>query len=214
MTYSSIEQYYDSDYTEEIAWKEIAVSAKTFSNIKYNQKLVSNYSCTGQAACWVISDVTGYALPLSFRKDVWERQLETWAVEWKGDYLQNWMKQAVKLFNEENPELPFTLKYYRINDLKNYKQLLAILNHSSIQTGYTGALKEDAQDNWIIDNNDNVKWFGHAVRLIKWTKESDLEIKYCDNYEGVNKYTVITIPDFLNNKDFFSGWYYIRKVAK
>jgi hypothetical protein len=52
MTYSSIEQYYDSDYTEEIAWKEITVSAKTFSNIKYNQKLVSNYSCTGQAACW------------------------------------------------------------------------------------------------------------------------------------------------------------------
>jgi hypothetical protein len=57
------------------------------------------------------------------------------------------MKQAVKLFNEENPELPFTLKYYRISDLKDSKQLLAILNHSSIQTGYTGALKEDAQDN-------------------------------------------------------------------
>ena len=211
---SAIEKYYDTDYTEEIAGKEMTYTAKTFSNIKYNQKLVDKYSCTGQAACWVISDVTGYALPLSFRQKVWERQIETWAVEWKGDYLQNWMKQAVKLFNEENPELPYMLKYYRINDLKNSKQLLAILSHSSIQTGYTGALKEDAQDNWIIDNNDNVKWFGHAVRLIKWTKESDLEVKYCDNYEGVNKYTVITIPDFLNNKDFFSGWYYIRKVAK
>jgi hypothetical protein len=30
----------------------------------------------------------------------------------------------------------------------------------------------------------------------------------------VNKYTVITIPDFLNNKDFFSGWYYIKKINK
>lgn len=212
---SAIEKYDSRDYIEEIAGKEMTYTAKTFSNIKYNQLLVDKYSCTGQAACGVISDVTGYALPLSFRQKVWERQIETWAVEWRGDYLQNWMKQAVKLFNEENPELPYTLKYYRISDLKNSKQLLAILNHSSIQTGYTGALKADAQDNWIIDNNDNKDWYGHSIRFVKATLENNkLEIKYCDNYEGVNEYMIITVPDFKNNKDFFKWGYYIKKVAK
>ncbi len=213
--YSAIEQYDDRDFTEEIVWKEMTYTAKTFSNIKYNQKLVDKYSCTWQAACGVISDVTGYALPLSFRKEVWNKQLESGAVEWKWDYISNWMKQAVKLFNEENPELPYTLKYYRITNIKNSKQLLAILNHSSIQTGYTGALKADAQDNWIIDNNDNVDWFGHAIRIVKATLEDNkLEIKYCDNYEGVNEYMIITIPDFKNNKDFFKWGYYIKKINK
>ena len=212
--YSAIEKYDDRDFTEEIAGKELTLTAKTFSNIKYNQKLVDNYSCTGQAACWVISDVTNYALPLSFRKKVWERQLETWATS-KGDYLQNWMKQAVKLFNEENPELPYTLKYYRIDVLKNVKDLMSVLGHSSIQTGYGGSLKEDAQDNWIIDNNDHKDWYGHAIRIIKaWYEDETLSIKYCDNYEGVNKYTVITIPDFTNSTKWFTWGYYIKKVNK
>jgi len=158
--------------------------------------------------------MNGTILPLSFRKRVRERQLETWATA-KGDYLQNWMKQAVKLFNEESPELPYILKYYRISDLKNVRQLMSILNHSSIHTGYTGALYEDAQDNGVIDNPDNKDGYGHSIRIVKaWYEGWKLSIKYCDNYEGVNDYSIIEVPDFTNNKDFFKWWYYIKKVAK
>tara|TARA_R110002051_G_C8621007_1_gene483342 strand:+ start:610 stop:744 length:135 start_codon:yes stop_codon:yes gene_type:complete len=44
------------------------------------------------------------------------------------------MKQAVKLFNKEFPELPYTLAYYRIDNIKNVVKLLRTLKVSSIQT--------------------------------------------------------------------------------
>ena len=202
---------------------------KCFSNIKYNQKLVNNYSCTGQAACWVISDATGLRqdvldptahnwtfLPLSFRKKVWERQLETGATEGFGDSLKNWMVQAIKLFNEEFPELPYTFKIVRIRDLKNVDVLKAVLKESSIHTGYTWKLLGDAQDNWVIDEPNNVDWGGHSIRIVKIFTEKDnsVTIKYCDNYEGAHKFNIITVPNFEDNKDFFSGGYYITKVLK
>tara|TARA_R110000850_G_scaffold140046_1_gene261338 strand:+ start:459 stop:602 length:144 start_codon:yes stop_codon:yes gene_type:complete len=47
------------------------------------------------------------------------------------------MVQAIKLFNEEFPELPYTFKIVRIRDLKNVEVLKAVLKESSIHTGYT-----------------------------------------------------------------------------
>lgn len=204
------------DYQEEITWIE-SNEAKCFSNIKYNQKLVDNYSCTGQAACWVISDVTGFMLPLSFRKKVWEKQLETWAVEGKWDYTQNGMKQAVKLFNEDFPEYPYKLEYYRNTNIKNKMVVDYILSNvwSSLLCSYGWSLYKDAQDNWVINNTDNKDWFGHAVRIVKsYVEKWVWKIKYCDNYEWVNEFTVIEVEDFLKNKDFRSAFYYIKQVKK
>ncbi len=215
MEYSAIEKYDSRDFIEEMAWKEWGKVAKTFSNIKYNQKLVDSYSCTGQAACGAISDVTGYALPLSFRKKVWERQLETGAIPWRGDYLQNWVKQAVKLFNEENPELPYKLAYYRVEKVRNIDIMMNVLNESSVVTWYTASFKVDSQDNWIIDNIDNPDGGGHAIRIVKGTRKwKSLTVKYCDNYEGILKYNIIEIPSFEKNQDFFWGGYYIKKINK
>ena len=214
--YSAIEKYDKKDSEEELLGNEtIKKESKTFSNIKYNQTLVDNYSCTWAAAIGVISDVTKFALPLSFRKKVWNNQLETGAKEWFGDTINNWMKQAVKLFNKEFPELPYTLAYYRIDNIKNVVKLLRTLKVSSIQTWYTGALFDDAQEDGIINNPDNRDGAGHCIRIVKaWYDWKILKIKYCDNYEGRNKYNVIEVADFLANKDFFTGWYYIRKKFK
>ena len=216
---SAIEKYDDRDYMEMIVWNNDKFTweenaAKTFSNIKYNQKLVDRYSCTWQAACGVISDVTWFALPLSFRKKVWENQLKTWAREKFGDSIINWVKQAVKLFNIENPELPYTLEYYRIRGIKKIS-MLHILNGSSILTWYKGSLLRDAQDNWIIDNIDNPDGWGHSIRIVKgWIEGNDIKMKYCDNYEGVHKYNIIRVNEFNKNKDFFTGGYYIKKRMK
>lgn len=214
--YSCIEQYDDRDYVEEFAWSnEWELYWKCFSNYKYNQKLVDPFSCTGQASNWAISDAINSVLPLSFRKETWERQKQTWAVEWFWDTVLNWVKQAVKQFNEENPELPFTLEFYRIKDIKNVYHLAFILNnHSSVVTWYKWNLRPDAEDNWVIDNIDNSGDNWHCIRIVKvWDKQSP-KIKYCDNYEWVVKYNVIEVKDFLNNKDFFTGWYYIKKINK
>lgn len=214
--YSAIEKYDRRDFEEEIVWNNSKKKeSKTFSNIKYNQKLVDDYSCTWAAAIGVISDVTGYALPLSFREQVWENQLNTWAKEGFGDTIQNGMKQAVKLFNEEFKELPYSLKYYRISNIKDIIKLLRVLKISSIQTWYTWNLRADAEDNWIIDNTNNPNGSGHCIRIVKaWYDGQTLKVKYCDNYEGINKYNVIQIDDFLANSNFFSGGYYIKKVYK
>lgn len=215
--YSAIEKYDDRDYIEEFTWSsEWELFWKNFSNYKYNQKFVDPYSCTGQAADGCISDVINWPLPLSFRKDTWARQLKTWAIEWFWDTIQNWVKQSVKQFNEEYPELPFRLEYYRIKNIKNIHQLAYILNNfSSVITWYKGSLYSDAQDNGIIDNIDNPDGNGHCIRIVKiWEENKIPMIKYCDNYEGVNIYNIITVKDFLNNKDFFTGWYYIKKVNK
>lgn len=204
------------DFTEDISWISQEY-AKCFSNIKYNQKLVDNYSCTGQAACWVISDVTGFMLPLSFRKKVWEKQLETGAIEWKWDYTQNGMKQAVKLFNEEFTEYPYKLEYYRNTNIKNKMVLDYILSDvkSSLLCSYGWSLYNDAQDNWVVNNTDNKDWFGHAVRIVKsYMEDWKWKVVYCDNYEWVNKYTTIIVDDFKNNKDFRPAFYYIKKVKK
>jgi len=172
--YSAIEKYDVRDYKKEVAWNGSSYmweknAAKCFSNLKYNQKLVDRYSCTGQAACWVISDVTWFGLPLIFRKKVWENQLETWAKEGFWDNLQNGMKQAVKLFNEEYPELDYELEYNRIDDIRG-DEMLDVLELSSILTGYKGKLYWDAQDNWVIDNADNPDGWGHAIRFVKGWK--------------------------------------------
>lgn len=213
--YSAIEKYDDRDFIEEFAWSN-EVNWKCFSNIKYNQKLINNYSCTGQASAWCISDIINWPLPLSFRKSIWERQLKTWAIKGYWDTVLNWVKQAVKQFNEDNPELPYSLAYYRIRNIKNTTHLAYILNeYSSVITWFKGKLYEDSQDNWVIDNTDNPDGTGHCIRIVKvWEENKTALIKYCDNYEWVNKYNVITVKDFLNNKDFFSGWYYLKKVMK
>tara|TARA_R110002051_G_C8621007_1_gene483341 strand:+ start:340 stop:480 length:141 start_codon:yes stop_codon:yes gene_type:complete len=45
--YSAIEKYDKKDSEEELLGNEtIKKESKTFSNIKYNQTLVDNYSCT------------------------------------------------------------------------------------------------------------------------------------------------------------------------
>lgn len=218
--YSAIEKYDKRDYIEEFwgidtsqyEWEENAVA--TFSNIKYNQNLVDDYSCTWQAGCWVISDVTKYAVSLTNRQSVWNKQLLTWAKEWYWDSILNWVKQAVKDFNKDNPELPFTLEYFRIENIKS-DALFEVLKQSSIITGYRGRLRSDAEDNWIIDNPDHDWENGHSIRLIKaWLENWKKKIKYCENYEWVYVYNIITVPDFDNNKDFFKWWYYIKKVFK
>lgn len=217
MNKSCIEHYDDRDYIEEAGALEAPITSvvKTFSNVIQNQKLVDNYSCTWAAACGVIADVTGFAMSLSFREKVWDNQLKTGATEGYWDAISNWMKQAVKLFNKEFPELPYKLEYYRISDIRNPITLLRVLAISSIQTGYTGKLKADAQDNGIIDEVDNVDWGGHCIRIVKaWYEGLTLKIKYCDNYEGVNKYNVIEVADFLKNEDFFRGGYYVKKKFK
>ena len=207
-TYAAIEKYDNRDWEEELLWNET-------KNIIYNQKLVDPYSCTWAGAEWTISDVTGYALPLSFRKKVWENQLKTGAKEWFGDTIQNWVKQAVNLFNEEFPELPYKLTYYRISNIKNQIKLLRTLKISSIVTWYSWNLRGDAEDNGVIDNIDNVDGSGHCIRIVKaWYEWKILKIKYCDNYEGVNKYNVIEVSNFLSNKDFFTWGYYIKKEPK
>ena len=215
--YSAIEKYDDRDYQEEFAWStDWEIYWKCFSNIKYNQKLVDDFSCTWQASDWTISDVINWPLPLSFRKDTWARQLKTWAKEWFWDGVWNWVKQAVKQFNEENPELPYFLEYFRISNIKNAHQVAYILNkYSSIVTWYKWALYSDAQDNGIIDNIDNPDGNGHCIRIVKiWEESNVVKIKYCDNYEWVNKFNIITVDDFLNNKDFFSWGYYLKKIMK
>jgi len=225
--YSAIEKYDDRDYVEKV-WKTESKTAKCFSNIIYNQKLVDNYSCTGQAASWVISDATGLKqavidkiamngtiLPLSFRREVWENQLKTWAVEGFGDSVLNWIKQAVKLFNSNTPELNYYLEYFRIANIKDFNMLVNALSHSSVITGFKGSLYKDSQDNGIIDVDDNAGNNGHCIRIVKvWLNDEDeTMIKYCDNYAGVNKMNVITV-NLTKNKDFFSGGYYLKKVNK
>lgn len=203
--------YEDRDWQEELSGSS-SLYWKAFNGIIYNQKLVDRYSCTGQAACGVISDVTGAPLPLSFRKQVWENQIKTGAVNWRWDYAKNGIKQAVKLFNEEFPELPYKLGYYRIDNIRDYNKVAQILNWgSSILTGYKWSLYSDAQDNGVIDNNDNPNWGGHIIRIVKIDGD---EIKYVDNYEWVNKYNVITVKDLKNNRDFFRWGYYIKKLDK
>ncbi len=207
---SCIEKYDDRDYTEEAGALEAPITSvvKTFSNIKQNQKLVDRYSCTWAAACGVIADVTGFAMSLSFRKQVWKNQLKTGAKKWFGDTLINWMKQAVKLFNKEFPELPYTLEYKRVVNTKNPIMLMRVLNISSIHTGFKGDLFGDSQDNGVIDNVDNPNGSWHAIRIVKaWFEGETLKVKYCDNYEGVNPFNVIEVADFVGNKDFFKGEY-------
>lgn len=218
--FSAIEKYDKRDYIEELSGEDVSFylgeqnAVWCFSNIKYNQKLVDKYSCTWQAACGVISDVTWFALPLDFRKDVWAAQLLTTAKPWVWDYLQNWIKQAVKLFNEQFPELPYKLEYYRVDDVRSDK-ILKILSTSSILTWYKWSLYSDAQDNWIIDNNDNKNWSWHAIRIVKaWKEWFNICVKYVDNYEWLNKFNVIEVPDLTNNKDFFKWGYYLKKVMK
>ena len=217
---SAIEKYDNRDYKEELIWdiwnkyqwEKNAIWC--FSNIKYNQLYVDRYSCTWQAACWVISDVTNFALPLSFRRTVWQNQLNTWAKEWMWDYVQNWMKQAVKLFNEEFKELPFKLEYFRIEDIRK-DEIFNVLKNSSILTWYRGSLFSDSQDNWVIDNTDNSWNWWHAIRIVKaWKEWDNIYVKYVDNYEWKNKYNVIKVLELNNNKDFFKWWYYIKKVNK
>lgn len=206
------------DHIEEFIWnseEDFKLEVKFFSNIKYNQKLVDRYSCTSAAAIWVISDVTWFALPKSFREQVWENQLKTWAKKGFWDTIQNWMKQSVKLFNKEFPELPYFLEYKRLDDVRDVKKIFDVLKVSSISTWYRWSLRKDAEDNWVIDNPDNKDWAGHCIRIVKaWLEWTELCIKYVDNYEWENKYNVITVPDFKNNKDFYKGGYYLRKVYK
>lgn len=225
---SAIEWYDKRDYKEEIAWSD-KLEGKCFSNIIYNQKFVDPYSCTGQASCWAISDITWLKqevidkaaanwtiLPLSFRKRVWENQLKTWAVEWVGDTVLNWVKQAVKLFNEENPELSYKLAYYRISNIQDVNKLIEILEGwSSVITWYDGYLRGDAEDNWVIDNSSNKKGLWHCIRIVKaWKKDDIWNIKYCDNYSWVFRYNIITVNDFINNKNFFKGGYYLKKIKR
>lgn len=205
------------DFTEEIvAWSDDDFGAKVFDGYMYNQKLVDNYSCTGQAACQMITSFTWIVLPLSFRKKVWERQLQTGAKEGFGDYTQNGVKQAVKLFNEivekEYPELGYKLEYFRtrIDDalIRDY----ILKEWSPIVLTYKWSLFSDAQDNGIIDNEDNVGNGGHVVTGVKIYKENDIvKDKYVDNYQGVNEKNIITVPNFDNNKDFYPTGYYLKK---
>lgn len=201
------------DFTEEIAWSDYP-DAKCFQWAMYNQKLVHDYSCTGQAACQTITNVTWIILPLCFRKKVWERQLETWATE-KWDYTQNWVKQSVRLFNEEFPELNYKLQYFRLKQAKTSSVRNFILEKgSSIVMTYKGSLGSDAQDNWIIDNPNNTWSGGHVVSIVRNYKEDTIMDKYADNYEGVHKKNIIVVPDLDNNKNFYSAGYYIKKILK
>lgn len=217
------------DFVEEFVWQDQYNYWKCFSNKIYNQDFVDRYSCTSSAAIWCISDVTGLQeevddptainwtmLTLSFRKKAWQRQLETGAIPGRWDYVQNWVKQAVKLFNEEFPELDYYLAYYRIDDLKDFSKVISILNNgSSIVTGYTSSMYADAQDNGRIDNNDNKDGWGHCIRWVKaWVKKGVKYIKYCDNYQGKNPLNVIEVPNIEDNKDFFKWGYYIKKIQK
>lgn len=213
---SAIEKYDHRDFqdNEFLAWKLWDKDVyKCFSNIKYNQKEVDNYSCTGQASCGVISDVTNIILPLSFREKVWKKQLETGAVPWVWDYFQNWMKQAVKLFNEEYwKHLDYELEYIKFK-ITTHNIMKVLDSWSSFFFWIKAQWFNDSQDNWIIDNPDNKDWWGHAIRWVKYTKSID-ELKYCDNYEWVNEYNIVTIPNFSKNKDLFEYGYYIRKNKK
>lgn len=207
-----------NDYQEEIAWSESSdFGWKCFNGYIYNQKLVDNYSCTGQATCQMITSFTWIILPLSFRKKVWERQLKTWAVPGKWDYTQNWVKQAVKLFNEivdqEYPEYWKKLEYFRTN-IDNYLIRETILkNWSPIVLSYKGSLYSDSQDNGIIDNQDNKDWWGHVVTDVRILKENwVVKDKYCDNYNGVHEKNIITVPNFDDNKDFYSIGYYLKSI--
>ena len=201
------------DFTEEIAWSEYP-DAKCFQWAMYNQKLVHNYSCTGQAACQTITNATWIILPLCFRKKVWERQLETWATE-KGDYTQNGVKQAVKLFNEEFPELEYKLQYFRTTMAKTSSVRNFILEKgSSIVMTFKGSLYADWQDNWIIDNPNNSGNGGHVISVVRNYKEETIMDKYADNYQWVNEKNIIAVPELDNNKNFYQVWYYLKKVAK
>lgn len=208
--YSAIEKYDERDY---LAWDELKEKNKKTNRVKkihqYNQKLVDDYSCTTHAATWVISDFTGHKFSLSFIKAVFERQKKTTFKEWVWDYFSNWIKQAVKEYNAI-AQIEDQLEYARIPlTEENIKKVID--SGSWAMCGYKWRLYQDAQDNWVIDNPDNPNGGGHCIRIVKYFYfKGVFHIKYVDNYEGVNHYNIITVPDIEKNKDFFKGLYYVR----
>lgn len=212
MIYWSIEKYDDRDYTEKL-WSSWVEERKFFSNIIYNQKLVDNYSCTWCASLWSITDITWFKFPLFIQQLIWDNQLKTWAKKGFWDTFLNWVKQATKIFNLiYSPVVWYKLEYLRATNL-NLETISEILKTSSIITWYYWVKQSDAQDNWVVDILDNNWTAWHCIRLVKLFKDDWIwNVKYCDNYDWVQTYNIITIKDFMNNKDFYKAWYYLKKI--
>ncbi len=206
--YSAINKTDFRDYTLKLGNSENLVW-KCFKDIIYNQKEVSNYSCTTHAACGVFSDVTGLKLSEKTRNAIWKKQLDTGADSNIWDTFQNWMKQTIKVLNTIFDE---EYKYYR--EKLTEESIKSIIDFwSSIMTGYQWKLRADSQDNWIIDINDHEGNGGHCIRIVKYFYENNIFcIKYVDNYQGFYTFNVITYKDFMKNKDFFEYGYFIKST--
>lgn len=216
MLNSTIEHYDDRDY---ILWwdslKPISPQIKEgrmryLTTHQYNQNLIDRYSCTTHASVWVISDFLWQKLSQDFIKKVLERQKKTWFRSWIWDKFSNWIKQAIKEHNA-NPDIENWLEYFRVKlTEENIKSVISGV-WSSIVAWYKGSLRADAEDNGIIDNIDNRDGYWHCIRIVKWFYEDNkFKIKYIDNYYWVVKHNIITVDDFLANKDFFKYWYFVK----
>lgn len=178
---------------------------------QYNQKEIDPYSCTTHGAVWTLSDFLWQRLSKDFIQRVFNRQLETWFIKWVWDYFYNWIKQACKELNSSR-DIENWVEYFQVElTEENIKSVITWI-WSSIVAGYKWALRADAEDNGKIDNPDNKNGGGHCVRIAKWfyNEKDQFCIKYIDNYYWVNKYNIITIEDFMKNKDFFKYGYYIK----
>jgi hypothetical protein len=179
-------------------------------HIEYNQKEVSNVSCTLHGAIGAYSDLTGYKFTLDERKELWDEAIKLGADPDVGWYINSAVDLIRKYVNETVGYAPVTS--YRIA-LDSFDFGMALRLGYSVIVGYRGneLFSADRNDDGILQDTTFGKGtYGHCLRVAYSVgDEYDLII---DNYTGESAHNTYKISTanwrrLVQNRVFFNDGY-------
>lgn len=180
---------------------------------QYNQKEVSQVSCTIHAAMGAYSDLTGFKFQIEERDEIWKEAIERGADPKVGWYIHSAVKLVADWVNENCSD---KVSYYRVR-LGTFEHSAVMRLGYSVIGGFRGnkLYQTDREDNGIIDNLEiGETTFGHALRW-NYSKGDEYD-RIVDNYpyRNTNLYLIPSAnwKTLVKNRVFFeNGYVYLLK---